>query len=94
MSDHTPSLKKILLQEGCRFERQGKGDHEIWFSPITAVRFVVDGHIRCRHTANESSSKPACPSPFNAHDPMCHSKAPTGVLIIVTSPCSPSMQLI
>jgi hypothetical protein len=30
----TPQLKKLLLSHGCRFERQGKGDHEIWFSPI------------------------------------------------------------
>ncbi|MBW4419674.1 MAG: type II toxin-antitoxin system HicA family toxin [Myxacorys californica WJT36-NPBG1] len=48
----TPELKKLLLEAGCYFERQGKGDHEIWYSPITARRFVVDGAIRSRHTAN------------------------------------------
>lgn len=64
MSDYTPSLKKILLQEGCRFERQGKGDHEIWFSPITAVRFVVDGHIRSRHTANAVHKQAGLPKSF------------------------------
>jgi HicA-like toxin of HicAB toxin-antitoxin system len=48
----TPQLKKILLSQGCRFERQGKGDHEIWFSPILQRRFVVDGEIKSRHTAN------------------------------------------
>ncbi len=47
----TPELKKLLLGAGCYFERQGKGDHEIWYSPITARRFVVDGAIRSRHTA-------------------------------------------
>ena len=52
MSDLTPQLKKILKEAGCRFERQGKGDHEIWFSPITGVRFVVDHAIKSRHTAN------------------------------------------
>ncbi|MCF8108689.1 MAG: type II toxin-antitoxin system HicA family toxin [Desulfohalobiaceae bacterium] len=31
-----------MRQAGCSFERQGKGDHEIWFSPITGIRFVVD----------------------------------------------------
>jgi hypothetical protein len=33
-------------------ERQGRGDHEIWYSPITERRFVVDSAIRSRHTAN------------------------------------------
>jgi predicted RNA binding protein YcfA (HicA-like mRNA interferase family) len=48
----TPRLVKILEEHGCRFERQGKGDHEIWFSPITNRRFVVDQKIQSRHTAN------------------------------------------
>jgi len=30
----------------------GKGDHEIWFSPITKRNFPVDGKILSRHTAN------------------------------------------
>jgi HicA-like toxin of HicAB toxin-antitoxin system len=51
-SSFTPKLKKLLIAQGCRFERQGKGDHEIWFSPITQCRFVVDGEIKSRHTAN------------------------------------------
>ena len=48
----TPLLKKLLIKAGCYFERQGKGDHEIWFSPITQRRFVVDSAIKSRHTAN------------------------------------------
>ncbi len=51
-SSFTPELKKLLRAQGCRFERQGKGDHEIWFSPLTNRSFVVDGDIRSRHTAN------------------------------------------
>jgi hypothetical protein len=31
---------------------RGKGDHEIWFSPITKRNFPVDGKILSRHTAN------------------------------------------
>jgi len=27
-------LKKLLSENGCRFERHGKGDHDIWYSPI------------------------------------------------------------
>ena len=48
----TPQLKKLLMESGCYFERQGKGDHEIWYSPITDQRFVVDSSIKSRHTAN------------------------------------------
>ncbi len=48
----TPELKQIFLEAGCYFERQGKGDDEIWYSPITDCRFVVDGTIKSRHTAN------------------------------------------
>jgi hypothetical protein len=51
-SSFTPQVKKILLAYGCRFERYGKGDHEVWFSAITQRRFVVDGEIKSRHTAN------------------------------------------
>lgn len=51
-SSYTPQVKKLLISNNCRFERQGKGDHEIWFSPITQHRFVVDGEIKSRHTAN------------------------------------------
>jgi hypothetical protein len=52
MSSLTPELKRLLLDHDCRFERQGKGDHEIWFSPITKRRFAVDQQIKSRHTAN------------------------------------------
>jgi hypothetical protein len=48
----TPAVKRRLCDAGCRFERQGKGDHEIWYSPITKRRFVVDARIRLRHWAN------------------------------------------
>jgi hypothetical protein len=51
-SSFTPQVKKILEAHGCRFERPGKGDHEIWYSSITKRRFVVDGDIKSRHTAN------------------------------------------
>ena len=52
MSDYTRKLKMFLREAGCNFERQGKGDHEIWFSPIAQIRFVVDNVIKSRHTAN------------------------------------------
>ena len=48
----TPKLKKLLTEAGCYLIRQGKGDHEIWFSPLTQKNFVVDNAIKSRHTAN------------------------------------------
>jgi hypothetical protein len=60
----TPELKKILLDAGCSFERQGKGDHEIWYSPISNPRFVVDGAIKSRHTANAVLKQAGLPKVF------------------------------
>lgn len=45
MSDYSKGLKRLLNETDCSFERQGKGDHEIWYSPVTRVRFVVDNVI-------------------------------------------------
>ena len=45
MESFTPELKRLLLAAGCLFVRSGKGDHEIWRSPITQVHFVVDSKI-------------------------------------------------
>lgn len=52
MSGFTDNVKAKLRDAGCNFDRQGKGDHEIWFSPITGKKFPVDQDIRSRHTAN------------------------------------------
>lgn len=46
------SLNKVLKSNDWYFVRKGKGDHEIWFSPISQKNFVVDGKIKSRHTAN------------------------------------------
>ena len=52
MSDFTPGLIKLLRKSGCSFVRNGKGDHQIWHSPITEINFTVDSKIKSRHTAN------------------------------------------
>lgn len=64
MSNYTPKLKKILREAGCYFERPGKGDHEIWYSPITNIRFVVDNSIKSRHTANAVLKQAGLPKRF------------------------------
>lgn len=64
MADYSRRLKAILKEAGCRFVRQGKGDHEIWYSPITGRYFVVDGKIRSRHTANGVLKQAGLPKAF------------------------------
>ena len=64
MHDYTKELKRLLTEGGCAFDRQGKGDHEIWFSPITKIKFVVDNHIKSRHTANAVLKQAGLPKQF------------------------------
>jgi len=64
MSDYSTELKKMLVLSGCFLERQGKGDHEIWYSPITAMRFPVDSKIKSRHTANGILKQAGLPKKF------------------------------
>ena len=64
MGNYTGELKKLLREEGCRFERQGKGDHEIWYSPVTSKRFPVDNEIKSRHTANAVLKQAGLPKAF------------------------------
>ena len=54
MADYTRRTKKILSENGCYFVRHGKGDHDIWYSPITRQNFSIDGKIRKRSSANET----------------------------------------
>jgi hypothetical protein len=64
LADFAPELKRMLREHGCRFERPGKGDHEIWFSPLTGRRFTVDSKIRSRHTANAVLKQAGLPKRF------------------------------
>ncbi|GHS85791.1 addiction module toxin, HicA family protein [Synergistales bacterium] len=53
MAEYEKIVRDILRQNGCYFERHGKGDHDIWYSPITNCHVTVDGKIKSRYTANE-----------------------------------------
>lgn len=52
MAEYEKKVRNILSQNGCTFLRHGKGDHDIWFSPITNCHITVDTKIKSRHTAN------------------------------------------
>lgn len=54
MAGYLRELKKLLVAAGCTFHREGRGDHEIWFSPITRRYFTLDKGAKSRHTANET----------------------------------------
>lgn len=54
MGDYTRLVKKILSDNGCKFVRYGKGDHEVWHNPLLNKTFSNDGKIRKRTSANEN----------------------------------------
>ena len=60
----TPALIKILREAGCTFQRHGRGDHDIWYSPISDHRFVVDSVIKSKHTANAVLKQAGLPKVF------------------------------
>lgn len=52
MAEYEKKVREILAQNKCVFVRRGKGDHDIWYSPITRCHITVDSKIKSRHTAN------------------------------------------
>jgi hypothetical protein len=49
---------------GCHFVRHGKGDHEIWYSPLSGISSPVDADIKSRHTANGVLKQAGLPKQF------------------------------
>jgi hypothetical protein len=64
VNGYTAEVKRILRSAGCEFRRQGRGDHEVWWSPISLRAFTVDGEIKSRHTANETLKQAGLPKAF------------------------------
>ena len=52
MAEFEKAVRKVLYEHGCSYVRRGKGDHDIWYSPLTKQSFPVDSRIKSRHTAN------------------------------------------
>lgn len=52
MAEYEKKVRAVLEENGCVFVRRGKGDHDIWHSPITNKNFPVDTRIKSRHMAN------------------------------------------
>lgn len=64
VGSYTDAIIRLLRQAGCELVRHGRGDHDIWRSPITGVHFVVDGKIKSRHTANAVLRQAGLPKQF------------------------------
>jgi hypothetical protein len=45
-------LLKFLKTADCTFVRNGRGDHQIWYSPISKINFTGDLGITSRNMAN------------------------------------------
>ena len=52
MAAYEKKVRDLLSANRCTFVRHGKGDHDIWYSPITNRHITVDSKIKSRHTAN------------------------------------------
>jgi len=64
MADYEKPVRKKLHEHGCTFIRRGKGDHDIWYSPMTNKNFPVDGKIKSRHVANAIMRQSGVPHKF------------------------------
>lgn len=52
MAEYEKKVRQVLQNNGCYFVRHGKGDHDIWYSPLSNRNVTVDGKIKSRQTAN------------------------------------------
>jgi predicted RNA binding protein YcfA (HicA-like mRNA interferase family) len=57
-------LSALLRDAGCYFVRQGKGSHEIWFSPLTQRSFSVPRNLKKTTTANGILQQAGLPKAF------------------------------
>ena len=53
MAEYEKLVREKLKEFGCQYVRHGKGDHDIWYNPLTKRHVTVDGRIKSRYTANE-----------------------------------------
>jgi hypothetical protein len=47
------AVRDKLVAAGCHFVRHGRGDHDIWHSPISRQNFTVPVKIMSKHMANK-----------------------------------------
>ena len=57
-------LVAILRENGCTPVCQGKGSHEIWYSPLNNSHFTVPRSTNSPHAANEVLKQAGLPKAF------------------------------
>lgn len=45
-------LITLFRKNGCQFVRNGKGDHQIWYSPLSKRQVTLDFGTTDKNTAN------------------------------------------
>ncbi len=58
------AVRDKLSEAGCQFVRHGRGDHDIWQSPINGKNFTVPVKILSRHMANKIMKDAGLPKAF------------------------------
>jgi hypothetical protein len=58
------AVRDKLSEAGCSFVRHGKGDHDIWHSPITKRNLTVPVKLMSRHLANKVLNDAGLPKAF------------------------------
>ena len=64
MKGYYRELRKLLMEAGCTLVRYGKGDHQVWYSPISKQNVTVDGGVMSRHSANAVVKQAGLPKAF------------------------------
>jgi predicted RNA binding protein YcfA (HicA-like mRNA interferase family) len=52
VADYRQQVINVLLEHGCEFVRHANGSHDLWQSPISNKRFVVQLSLKSRNSAN------------------------------------------
>jgi len=61
-------LVAILKEAGCNYHAPAhRGNHDIWFSPLTGIYFPLDSKILSHNTANAILKITGLPEQFVAH---------------------------
>ena len=64
MKGYGKLVRAKLLENGCWFVRHAKGDHDVWFSPVSRRSISVPVTIMSRHMANEILKQAGLPKAF------------------------------
>ena len=62
-SKYSPEVERLLKDADRRFERHGKGSHDIWYSPVSARKFTFPHKIK-KATANGVLKDAGLPKAF------------------------------